>query len=161
MGSEVDVMQPDQAEQMAFDVACGFFNDDQLCRRYGLSLDQLNAVKQQPGFLAIQDEQDRLLRDDGSEFLVKAKGYAGDALDSLWLLARRARSETVRQKAAVSLLEYARVPTGREVATGGSGGPTIVINTNLGLNQEPKGTYVAEVKPAMAQRVADDNGDLV
>lgn len=145
--NEVEVMDEDAAEQLAFDVACGFFNDEQLCVRYGLALDVLEDIKQQGPFLALVDENRRLLEDDGSEFLIKAKKYAGDALDVLHDLANdEDMSGTVRQKSAVSLLEYARVRTGSKVEEGNKVAP-IIINTNLNLGTEKKGVYRIEAAP--------------
>lgn len=146
---QTTVMAQDDARQLAFDEACNFFSDEQICTRYGLSVKQLAGIRAQPSFQALVHENERLLQDDGSEFLIKAKEYAMDALTILHRLAKsKNTSGTVRHKAAVSLLEYARIPTGGKVDSGGQAQQPMIINTNLQLNQQPGGVYTVE---AMAE----------
>lgn len=163
-------MDEEAAEQLAFDVACAFFSDEQICTRYELTPKQLENVKGQPAFLALVDENRRLLEDDGSEFLIKAKRYASDALDVLHDIAQDDEmSGMVRHKCAVSVLEYARVRTGGK-SEGGDRVAPIIINTNLNLGAEKKGLFRAKatmgkaapkVIDGKAERVAEDNKDLL
>lgn len=158
---EEGVMRERDAKMLAFDVACNYFSDEQLCNRYGLSLKQLTAVREQPSFQALVDENDRLLNDDGSEFLIKAKEYALDALRTLReIMLDSETAASTRKAAAESVLKFAGVSQKKE-AGGEAAGPTLVINTNLALNQTPKGTYQVTAKPVNERPVQGQvvNGD--
>lgn len=169
------VMPQETAKTLAFDEATGFFSDEQLCNRYQLTIDQLEAVRGQSSFQALKDENQRLLQDDGSEFLLKAKEYAFEALQTLHEVAvdeERRFSGNTRVKAAEKICEFARLRTGSAAAAGGAGGPAMIINTNLALNQSPDGAMVAEASgvtveyqadrppPAAVEYVEEGNEDL-
>lgn len=136
-----------EVKLLAFDVACGFFTDDQLITRFGLSLRQLNSIRDQRAFKKEVLETNRLLADDGSEFIIRAKEYAMDCLESLHDIAKDSTSsENAVIKASGMIFTMAKLlhlPSKDGNVQIGS----MIINTNLALNDMPQGSYSIEAKP--------------
>lgn len=163
-------MDPKEVEQLAFDVACAYFKDDQLCIRYDLTLTQLASVREQRPFLKAVDEVRRLLNDDGSEFVIAAKKMSMGALRALEEITNdKLTSDNARIKAAAGIFSMAKLlhlPTknGDGAAVG-----SLIINTNLQLNQDPAGVYTIEAQaeaPAIEYKEAVEypligNSDLL
>lgn len=138
-------MSKKDVEQLALDVACAFFKDDQLCIRYDLELHQLAEVKAQRPFKKAVDEVKRLLSDDGSEFVIAAKRMALDALKTLEEISNdKMTSDNARIKAASGIFAMAKLLHLPAKDAGGSGVGSLIINTNLQLNHEPSGVYTIE-----------------
>lgn len=160
-------MTQETAEQLALDVATGYFNAHQLCVRYDLTLSQLAGIRKQPAFQKELMEVRRLLDDGGDQFVVKARRKAERALE---LLSSDLDNEEAtigqKQRAAVEIIEIAGLKKKKEE---GEGGFRLTINTNLALGgpQEAKGVYVLEAKaehPAakgMIERAAVRGEDLL
>lgn len=173
MGSRMIEMEQKEVESLAFDVACGFFKDDQLLIRYDLELHQLASIKAQRAFLKEVDEVRRLLEDDGSEFTIAAKKISMNALNMLDdITSDKLANDTVRVKAAQSIFSMAKLLRLPPKVGDAPGAGTLVIHTNLQLNQNPNGVYSLESKPeegelieAEYSEVADyvlvDNSDLL
>lgn len=143
-------MSEDEVKQLAFDVACDFFKEDQLCTRYDLDVRQLRNIKKQQPFLKEVDEVKRLLADDGSEFVVLAKGMAKDCLNTCHDIAKdAAANDTSKINASKIIFGMARLnqlpAKGGESGVAGQG--SLIIHTNLSLNQNPAGAYTLEAQP--------------
>lgn len=145
------------SEQLALDVAAGYFNDQQLCVRFDLSLAQLTAIKRQPAFQKELMEVRRILEDGGEQFVYQARRKAARALE---LLSDDMDNEEAtvgqKQRAAVEIIEIAGLKKRKDEGDGG--GLKLTINTNLALGgrEETKGVYVLEAKsdhPAAAATV--------
>jgi hypothetical protein len=140
-------MAKKEAKKLAFDVACGFFTEDQLLTRYNLSLSQLKNIKSQRAFMKQVDETNRLLKDDGSEFLIRAKEYAMEVLEAMHEIALDTSvGEANRIKAGEKIFGLAKLLHLPSKGDGGMVG-SLLINTNLALNQLPEGSYQLEAKP--------------
>lgn len=142
-----DLLPVSVAEEMAKDVAVGFFDEEQLCRRYALSAKQLSAIASQPAFLRQVDEQKKRLEEDGADFKLAARE---EAVDMLRMLSALAKSDGVagltRVKAAKEVITAAGFDYLRPQKEGGQTVVPIQINTNLSMGQQPGGTYTIEAK---------------
>jgi len=165
-------MDSKEVEELAFDVACAFFKDDQLCTRYDLKLHQLKEIKSHRAFQSAVLEVQRLLNDDGSEFVIAAKKASMDVLKSMQAINNDTQStDNSRIKAGQAIWGMAKLLHTPSKDAGGSGTGSIIINTNLQLNQEPSGVYTieatAEPEEKLIEYVEDneipliENGDLL
>jgi hypothetical protein len=148
----------DQVEQLAFDVAQEYFNDEQLCIRYSITIGQLKHLRQQPAFIREVDEVKRVLEDGGEKFIYAARRKALGALKTLDKI-RRHRDATLSQKAAAAnaIIDVAGVKRAPNADAGA--GIRLSIHTNLALGNENKGVYSIELKPAIegeAQRIVEE-----
>lgn len=137
----------DKANELAFDVAAGFFDDRQLCVRYSLSPAQLKEVQESEQFLVMCDEHKRMLDDGGSDIRVYAREQSRLVVDTLVsMLVNDSTFAMARIKAAQMLLDVAGVKMQKPGDTGG--GIQLVINTNLALGAQPGNVYTLEAKSA-------------
>jgi len=149
-------MPEDEVKQLAFDVGSGFFKDAQLCDRYDLDIRQLKHIKEQRPFKKQVDEVARLLQDDGSEFVVLAKGYAKNCLETCNEVATDpAASDASRIAASKVIFQMARLNVLPAKGEGGVSQGSLVINTNLSLNQSPVGAYTIEAAAVQQQQVIE------
>lgn len=151
----------DTTESLAFDVAVGFFDNEQLAIRYGLAVDEIENIQNQTAFRREVDEQKRLLTEDGSGFKARAREYAMKALDFYHeLIDDEDAPYTARAKAADKLVEWAGYQYMKPKSEGGGGQVQLVINTNLGLGSSDtgQGNYVIEAEPVSEE---DDGRDLI
>ncbi len=161
-------LTPEQAEQLALDIAQGFFTDAQLCLRHDLTITQLEAVRDLPEFKKHLLEVDRVLNDGGEQFVHKARTHAARALDKLAkCLDNEEATVSLQMRAAAEIIEIAGLK--RKNDDTGSGFK-LTINTNLalgGVDTGKKGVYVIEAKPvhpaapAMIERATQAGEDLL
>ncbi len=165
MANAVIEMPEKEVKQLAFDVACGFFKEDQLCTRFDLDIRQLRSIQQQRAFLKEVDEIRRLLNDDGSEYIIKAKSMVDDCLDAAHSIVQdTGTSDAARLKASQFITNIARVRTAPAKIEDGPSIGALIINTNLDLNQNPKGSYTIEAAPvqqAIEAEYVEENHDLL
>lgn len=149
-----------EVKGLAFDVACGFFDDNQLCDRYNLQVYQLDSIRDQRPFRKEVDEVRFLLQDDGSSFVVEAKRKSMAALDALHEIVKdNQTSDTARIHAAKQIFALAKLNHAPKPDAGAAIGQ-LVIHTNLALNANPQGVYTIEAKPE-AELIEHDSEDYL
>lgn len=140
-------MEQKEVEGLAFDVACGFFDDGQLCDRYDLQEFQLALIRDQRPFRKAVDEVRFLLQDDGSSFVLDAKNKSTDALKAMHQIVEDTQtSDSARIKAAQQIFTLAKLNHAPKTVDIGAAIGQLVIHTNLALNAQPQGTYTIEAK---------------
>lgn len=136
-------MSSEVVQELAFDVGAGYFNDAQLCLRYDLTIGQLNNIRQQTAFKKELDEVRRVLEDGGDKFVFAARKAAMAALQTLQDIHTDVdAAASLRVRAAEGIIEVAGV---KKVQQPGEG-QKIIINTNLSIGANAKGSYVIEAK---------------
>jgi hypothetical protein len=136
----------EQIEALAFDIAQGYFNDQQMCIRYSITIGQLNHLREQDPFKREVDEVKRILEDGGEQFVYKARKMAVGALETLDEIRTDDDATNVQKAAAANaIIECAGVKKKPSDATGG--GLRLSIHTNLNIGTEGKGVYVVEARP--------------
>lgn len=134
-------------QALAFDVATGFFEKEELAVKYDLTLEDLAFITEQTAFKKAVVRQRFELDDDGSAFRRRARALANDALTVWHTIAEdEDLSATHRIKAAEKLVDAASFKYMRPSKDGGASVPQIVINTNLALGGESPGRYVAQAR---------------
>lgn len=169
MGKLARELSQTEAEALAFDVAVGYFDAEQLQRRYSISEAQLDRVLSQDAFLRFVDEQKRAIEEDGESFKLRARTAALKVIDSMERIAQDHHSPgTARVKAGEVILKAAGYEYMKPQQAAAQQIQPITIQTNLALGQQPKGTYTLEAKaepePEVleAPRYAEEPGaDLV
>lgn len=150
------------AENLAFDVIQGYFNDQELCLRYDMTLGQLKAIRAQRSFRKLALDIKRDLEDNGERFKLKARRMSLGALKTLKELhSNPGMSGSTRYKAAMGVAELAGE---RKTAAPDQGVPRMVINTNLTLSdgRDNKGVYSISIDTAQLpdNSAADLIGDF-
>ncbi len=147
-------MEQSEVKALAFDVACGFFDDGQLCDRYDLEEYQLASIRDQRPFRKAVDEVRFLLQDDGSNFVIEAKRKSVDALNAMHQIVEDVNtSDPARIKAAQQIFALAKLNHAPKVVDAGTAIGQLVIHTNLALNANPQGVYTIEATAEKAEKV--------
>jgi len=131
-------------EEMAFEVALGYFTPEDLQLKYELSPAHYDHIVGLPAFRKATADYRREIDDEGIAFRLRARKAAEEVLDEIYAAAfDRTEDLKDRLKAAEMLCKYAGFETAK---ADGEGGVKLQIFTNLSLNgSSPQQTYTIEI----------------
>ena len=131
-------------EEMAFEVALGYFTPEDLQLKYDLTESHYNHITTLPAFKKATADYRREIDDEGIAFRLRARKCAEDILEELYSMAfDQTLDAKDRLKAMEMMCKYAGFETHKQE---GDGGVKLQIFTNLNLNgNAPQQTYTIEV----------------
>lgn len=130
-------------QELAFEVALGYFAPEDLQLKYDLTPAQYAHVTSLPAFRKASADYRREIDDEGIAFRLRARKAAEDVLAELHAMAFDQRVDARdRLKAMEMLCKYAGFESRREE---GDGGIKLQIVTNLDMGSAPSRTYTIEV----------------
>lgn len=131
-------------QELAFEVALGYFTPEDLQLKYDLTPDQYAHVTALPSFRKASADYRREIDDEGIAFKLRARKAAEDILEELHAMAFDQRLDAKdRLKAMEMVCKYAGFEAQR---VDDGGGVKLQIFTNLDLNGASSGqTYTIEV----------------
>lgn len=147
-------IQSDAMDELAFELALGYFNHDAICLRYGLTRAQLNEIAGTDDFQVRLNDQQRKIDERGDKFRLVARRYAEGVLKQLREIAIDPDvAHGTKIKAIDALCRYAGYEGDEQPVSG----VQLQIVTNLEVGRATAGnSYIIESRP-----VADDAEDLI
>ena len=152
------------SEDLAFEMALGYFSDDALCLKFGIDLETLDAVKVDRAFRVLLLEQSRKIDERGDGFRLEARRHMEEMLQALADIASDGDTAKGSRMKAIELLgKYA----GYEDTSENTAGVMLEIRTNLDVGgaKTTAGTYTVTANPDGVETPApvagpdDDGGD--
>lgn len=144
------------SDDLAFDLALGYFGEPDLCLKHAIDLETLNQIRADEGFQRLVLEAAHHVDERGDAFRLKARRHMDDMIESVREIADDEKSgRGVRLQAISMLSKYAGYEEGEKAGTG----VTLQIRTNLDMgNAKAKsgGAYTLT-----ADMSADDGSDLL
>lgn len=130
-------------EELAFEVALGYFTPEELQLKYDMTPVQYEHVTKLPAFRKAEADYRREIDDEGIAFKLRARRAAEDILTELYAISFNQNIDAKdRLKAMEMLCRYAGFETAKSED---GGGVKLQIYTNLSLNDSPKQTYTIEI----------------
>lgn len=148
------------SEDLAADVALGYFDEDAICLRYAIDVATLAKIGKDAAFRRLALDALRRQDEAGDAFRLAARRRMDGMLDVLQGIAKDAKASKSTRIQAVALLgKYA----GHESAEAGSAGVVLQIRTNLdvGRANAGSGTYTLIAAAGEQPGEPDDGGDLL
>lgn len=143
------------SEDLAGEVALGYFDDDAICLKFGIDADTLLAIGRDTGFRRLVLDAMRRQDEGGEAFRMEARRRMEGMLDVLEDIARDDKAgKATRIQAATAIGKYA----GHEGSREDGAGVTLQIRTNLAVGKPDAGdgSYTLTARPD-----SDTGGDLI
>ena len=147
---------PDPAEdwvqQLAFEVALGYYPPEDLCLAFDLQPAEFEQLQSERAFQKSVKAYEREVDDEGTAFRLKARRYAEASLSHLKsIIDDSDEDSSVRVKAIELLNRLAGTDKQKEKAEGGT---KLIINTNLSIESQ-RGVYTIEAMGIPANLLED------
>ncbi len=159
-GNHGRTLTDDDHEKFAYEVALGYFDDEGLRLRFGLTPTALEDYKNREETCRMVLMKQREIDESDQAIRIHARRAARIAIEELAGLVKddEAPAKT-RMEAARQLREYATV-VDKHAIDGGGTGAAIYIKTNLDLGSAD-GVYAVTAKEIDEQRDPEDFSDLI